>query len=399
MPATRFHWHPQSRAFAGVQEVIPKDGPSVSGIPVSPVDASLDNLRRTLGTATPFCVSETPPLDLDRLSPDTFATLTGGTSGRPKVIVRSQASWVRSFESNAAQLGYTPADSIAVLGALSHSLALYGVLEALHLGLDIHALCPLGLRATSARMAAQRCTILYATPTQLRLLPAGTLLPDLRLIFCGGGALTDAVRRHIRAVAPNASLHCFYGAAETSFVTMSDAGTPDASVGRAYPRVEIDVRNPDATGTGLIWVRSPYLFEHYLEGGSPHTMWEGDWLSVGEYGRLDAQGYLYLRGRAGRMVNITDIAVFPEELEAQLGGLAGVDHCAVLARFDQRRGTRLIAVVSGPDSPHLRDLILSHCDSNTLIRPREVVFLDPFPLLPSGKPDLPCIAALTGCSL
>jgi long-chain acyl-CoA synthetase len=379
--------------------VRPIDGPPLSGIAALPLDAALDSLHRILGKAAPFCVSETTCPDLTGLAPGTFATLTGGTSGRPKVIGRSQASWIRSFENNATQFAYTPADSIAVLGGLSHSLALYGVLEALYLGLDIHALCPLGQRARSARMASQKCTILYATPTQLRLLSADTVLPDLRLILCGGGALTDTVRRHVTTLAPNASLHAFYGAAETSFVTMSDAQTPEDSVGRAYPGVEIDVRTPDTSGTGLIWVRSPYLFDRYLEGDSPHTRRDGDWLTVGEYGRLDAKGNLFLRGRSGRMVNIADTAVFPEELEAEIISLPGIDHCAVLARSDARRGFHLIAVLDGPESPHLRDLLLRHCDADKLIRPREVIFLDSFPLLPSGKPNLPRIASLIGCTL
>jgi long-chain acyl-CoA synthetase len=364
-------------------------------LPVHPVAQALEGLRGTLGSDIAFCLSDTVQPDLTTCDPTQFATFTGGTSGRPKVILRSQASWIKSFETHAARFAYTPTDRIAVLGALSHSLALYGVIEAVHLGLSVHVLSTLTAARQHAALSQSGCTILYATPTQLRLLPAHSPLTDLRLILCGGGALSPTVRAHITAIAPNAQLVEFYGAAETSFLTLSDATTPDGSVGRAYPDVEISVRDADSTGTGLIWVRSPYLFARYLNGGSPHTRREGDWLTVGEYGMLDANGYLFLRGRAGRMINIADTAVFPEELEAQIMALPEVSNCAVVAQPDALRGHHLVAMIDGAEAPALRNHILTHCKTSGLITPHRIAFLDPFPLLPSGKPDLQQIAALT----
>ncbi len=398
MPS-RFHWHPDARAFAGRKEVFPTDGLAAAHIPAHTVAPAFEGLNRALNSQTAFCVSETAPPHLDSLSPCQFTTLTGGTSGTPKVIVRTQKSWIKSFHANAARFAYTPNDSIAVLGALSHSLALYGVLEALHLGLNIYALSPLNSTDQSDALRAKACTILYATPTQLRLLPAGTTLPDIRLILCGGGTLSEASRTHITTICPNASLHVFYGAAETSFITLSDAQTPEGSVGRPYPQVEISIRDPDSTGTGTIWVRSPYLFERYLQGESEHTRRDGDWLTLGEIGRVDAQGYMFLRGRAGRVFNVADQTIYPEEFEARLMSLDGVTQCAVLARRDSLRGNHLVTVVEGAEDIQRRSAILTYCKTQSLTLPREVLFLDPFPTLPSGKPDLIQIAARTGCTL
>lgn len=396
MPPPRFQWHPNARAFAGGKQVTPTDGPAAAHIAAHPVATALTGVYRALAANTPFCVSDTTPPALSDLGSACFATLTGGTSGTPKVIARTQSSWIASFHANAERFAYTPADSIAVLGALSHSLALYGLLEGLHLGLDMHALSPLAPSGQNREMRAHRCTILYATPTQLSLLPAGIPLPNLRLILCGGGTLGDATRAHITALCPNAALHVFYGAAETSFVTLSGPDTPNGSVGRAYPKVEIAIRDPDGTGTGMVWVRSPYLFERYLHGTSAHTRHDGDWLTVGEVGRLDPQGHLYLRGRAGRVINIADQTVYPEELEARFAALLGVQQCAVLACHDSLRGHRLIIVLAGPEDANTRKTLIQYCAANGLIAPRAVVFLDPFPLHPSGKPDLIRIAEQTG---
>ena len=397
MPA-RFHWHPDARAFAGHAEVCPTQGPALNHIAAEPPATALEGLFNTLGHEAAFCVSNIAPPDLAPLAPHLFTTLTGGASGTPKIILRTQSSWITSFETNATHFAYTPDDSIAVLGALSHSLALYGVLEGLHLGLNVHALSPLAPSAQCDALHRNICTILYATPTQLRLLPKGKTLPHIRLILCGGGALSSATRDHILTQCPNATLHVFYGAAETSFITLSDSSTPDSSVGQPYPQVKITVRNPDDTGTGEIWVRSPYLFEQYLRGTSEHTRSEEGWLTLGEIGRLDSDGYLHLRGRAGRVFNIADQTIYPEELETRLLSCEGMTQCTVMARPDALRGHHLIIAAAGPDDDNRRAALLAYCKTNNIILPREIIFLDPFPNLPSGKPDLTRIAALTGCT-
>lgn len=396
MPLPCFHWHPDARAFAGADEVTPQTGTVPRHIPAQPVAAALSMLGQSLSGGTPFCIGDHAHPNLETLEFTQFATLTGGTSGTPKIIARSDASWIHSFAANAAQFRYTTADSIAVLGALSHSLALYGVLEALHLGLNAHALSPLPAAGQVAQIRQHGCTILYATPTQLRLLRTDAPLGDLRLILCGGGALTPATRVHIATLCPNAALHVFYGAAETSFVTMSDSKTPAASVGRPYMDVQIEVRDPDETGNGTIWVNSPYLFNDYLHGNSDHTVRDGAWLTVGEQGRLDDQGNLFLRGRAGRTVNIADQSVYLDQLETEINAAPHLPTCVLLVRADRMRGHHVIAVVEGATSATVHAEILAHCKAHNLHAPRDVVFLDPLPQLSSGKPDMHRIANLTG---
>ena len=91
-----------------------------------------------------FCISgPTPHKDLIREtlsesgSAGFFQCLSSGSSGRPKRMRRSHASWTKSFRINAGLWGITRQDSYAVLGALSHSLALYSCLEGLYLGADL----------------------------------------------------------------------------------------------------------------------------------------------------------------------------------------------------------------------------------------------------------------------
>ncbi|PTW58708.1 long-chain acyl-CoA synthetase [Breoghania corrubedonensis] len=315
--------------------------------------------------------------------------MTSGSRGRPKVIRRTYASWEGSFEVNRKLFALSARDRAAVFGTLGHSLALYGVLEALHAGACVEVLAGMRPDHQADRLAQAGVSVLYATPTQLKLLPAERIIRDVRLILCGGGALDRITADRVSAVFPNAALREFYGASETSFITLSDEHTPQGSVGRVYPGVEIEIR--DATnGVGEVWVKSPYLFEGYAEGESAETRRDGDLLTVGELGRQDGAGYLWLAGRTSRMVTIADKNVYPEEIERVLAEALGERVCAVVARRDPLRGNVLFVFVEGhkddDEERRLRQQIRD--DLGPEMVPRRFVYLDPFPLLASGKPDL-----------
>ncbi|MDP5306553.1 AMP-binding protein [Paracoccus spongiarum] len=328
--------------------------------------------------------------------PGQFRSRSGGTTGPAKAIRRSHASWRASFAVNRDRLGVTGADRYAVPGAPAHSLALYAVVEAADLGAGLDVLAGLGPRAQVRAMAEAGSTILYATPTQLRLLcEAGGALPALRHVLCGGGAMPPGLAARLAALCPQARLRQFYGAAETSFVAWDEGGAPPGSVGRPYPGVELRIADP-VDGIGEIWVRSPYLFGGYAEGGSPKTRWQGGFLSVGEMGGLDADGHLRVVGRRSRMVTIADRNVFPEAIEALLAQAPGVTHCAVLPRPCPRRGTVLVAVVAGALDAAAGDALLARCRAafGPLAAPRALHRLARFPLTVAGKPDLARIARL-----
>ena len=275
---------------------------------------------------------------------------------------------------------------VAVLGRLSQSLALYGALEGVHLGAQVHLLDDLRPDRQRRVLAERRVGVLYATPAQARLLvEAGGSLPDLRFVLTGGSKLDQGLRAGLAAMAPGAVVQEFYGAAEASFITLSGPDCPPESVGRAYPGVEIRV---DAAGE--IWVKSPYLFEGYAGDPGP-AQWREGFLSVGEIGQM-RDGYLYLQGRAGRMVTVADQNVFPEEIEGFLMGLPGVRQAAVVPVADARRGVHLVAVVQGDAGQEAAILAALRQKLGALKAPKRLIWLDNWPVLPSGKTDLRAIA-------
>ncbi len=321
---------------------------------------------------------------------------TSGSSGAPKVIRRRPESWQRSFAVTAEVFGIGADDRYATLGDLRHSLTLYALLEGFHLGADVASLVGMRPRAQAHFIVETYITVLYATPTQLRLLLRGSeaaglaAFPALRHIFCGGGPLDQALADQLRTRFRHADLRAFFGASETSFITLSDAATPAGSVGRPYPGVSLKIDAPTGE-TGEIWVASPYLFEGYASGSASDTRRDGAWLSIGEMGYQDAAGHLFLRGRKSRMVTVADHNVFPEEIESVLAQVPGVTACAVVPRSDAARGHRMIAFVQGaaPEAT-LRAACRAALPPHAV--PHRFIPLAELPLLPAGKPDLAALA-------
>lgn len=432
-----FRWHPEARLFdsAGTEVLAsapPRSRTDEAGGAGGAQGAILPDSPQGLAQAfghPAFRIGAPDQPSPEPHSQPILETLTSGSTGQPRRIRRTQASWAASFAVNAS-LGIGPGARVATLGRLVHSLSLYGAIEGLSLGAHVHHLADLRPDRQRTALAARRITQLYATPAQLRLLLGPDPLPyplpdpllDLGLILVGGSKLDPALRAGLAALAPKAHLREFYGAAETSFITLADATTPEASVGRPYPGVALQL-DP----SGEVWVKSPYLFLGYapafhtcpnipaggiaepvarssraearqgtcasaLDSPPAATRWRDGWLSVGEIGALN-EGFLHLKGRAGRMVTVADQNVFPEEIEALLHSLPGVSRAAVLPVPDARRGHGLIAVLQGDPRQETAILTSLRQALGPLKSPRSLIWRDDWPVLASGKTDLLALRA------
>ncbi|MCA3441832.1 MAG: AMP-binding protein [Rhodobacter sp.] len=388
-PPPLFRRHPQARIL-GPDGARMYNGPALACIPERPPAWALAGVFAAADTGLAFRVGETAAEPAQGAG--SFETLTSGSSGMPRRIRRSQASWIASFAVNAARFGIGPGVRVAIPGRLTQSLALYGAIEAVHLGAEAHLLDGLRPDRQVAALRMRQIDVLYAAPAQLRLMLESQVSPvvGLRLIMTAGSKLDPATRAGLALRFPAAEICEVYGAAETSFVTLSDAATPKGSVGRAYPGAEIDLRGP--AGAQEVWVRSPYLFDGYA-GAAGGARWHDGWLTVGDIGQM-RDGFLFLSGRAGRMVTVADQNVFPEEIEAFLLDQPGVMQAAVLPRADPRRGQVLDAVVKGGDPAAL----LAACRRRLgpLKAPRRVHLVADWPLLASGKTDLAALQGFVG---
>jgi acyl-CoA synthetase (AMP-forming)/AMP-acid ligase II len=220
-----------------------------------------------------------------------WATLTSGSSGTPRMVLRTAASWAESFPAVSALLyddAVPDAERVIALPAPpSSSLTLFSLAHALDGG--PRPVFPEQGDGDGDSFA--EATSFHGTPQALRTLLDGGDLSRVRTALVGGSHLdenlrADAESRGIRVIA-------YYGAAELSFVAVDDG-----SGLRPFPGVDIDVRD------GELWVRSPYVALGYLGAGGPLRT-DGDWATVGDLAELDLSSdvdngtrTLRLRGRA-----------------------------------------------------------------------------------------------------
>jgi long-chain acyl-CoA synthetase len=134
-----------------------------------------------------------------------------------------------------------------------------------------------------------------------------------------------------------------------------------ASVGIALPEMELQVVDAE-TGTrvlpagerGEIRVRGPQIMSGYRNrpAETAQALRDG-WLYTGDMGELDADGYLFIRGRKKEMILVSGYNVFPREVEEVLHGISGVREAAVVGKPDAYRGELPIAFVAPQDGATL----------------------------------------------
>lgn len=327
-----------------------------------------------------------------------WAGFSSGSTGRPRAVVRTRASWAGSFDDVTRLVGLQPTDTVLVPGPLASSLYCFAAVHTLAAGA-----CAYLARTPAATTAALAdCDVVHLVPQVLDdvldAVAAGAPT-RLRHAVVGGASLPPAVRA--RAATLGVDVLAYYGAVELSFV----AHDPDGHGLRAFPGVELDVRPLPSAHVGEVWVRSPWVSEGYLARATGPLRRDGDWRTVGDLaeplGRPeggDPSPRLVLRGRGDGAILTGGATVVPEDVEVVLRAVPGVRDVVVLGTAHRRFGAVVTAVVECDDRPGLR----AHLDRvarSALApaqRPRRWYGTRALPRTPSGKPARGAVSEALG---
>lgn len=142
---------------------------------------------------------------------------------------------------------------------------------------------------------------------------------------------------------------------------------------------------------GMIWAEG-IEFEYLNDPGKDaSTTSRQGWRSVGDIGRLDHDGYLYLTDRANFMIITGGVNVYPQESENRLIEHPRVYDAAVVGVPDDELGEIAVAVVQpldpGEAGPDLAAALVAWCE-DSLARykcPRRITFTDQLPRSDTGK--------------
>jgi long-chain acyl-CoA synthetase len=245
----------------------------------------------------------------------------------------------------------------------------------------------------TAAISEERPTTMFCVPTHLRRLfahwdEAGA--PDLgciRLLAHAGAACPPRLKERLVETFPPGTTWEFYGSTEGQFTACRSEEWRErpGTVGRARPGRTLTV---DEDGT--IWCAVPAhaRFEYWRAPEKTAAAWretaDGPAFSVGDLGRMDDDGYLYLDGRRDDLVISGGVNVYPVEVEQVLGAHPGVREIAVFGVPDDDWGQRVCAAVVGDvDLDDLR--AKARADLAPAKRPKTYVRVETLPHTATGK--------------
>ena len=293
-----------------------------------------------------------------------FVMWTSGTTGRPKAIRHTHSAYIELLDRVLGPLRGTgersarPAPNLIPV-SLALNAGLYNAL--------------FGLRAGAALVIMDRFEPQAFAELVRRFEIRSTVLPPAAMTMLADSEVADlAPLRYVRSItAPLSPLQARrfsdrfgvfvlngYGQVEIGEVigwTAADARAhPDkiGAVGRPHPGVDIRL------GTdGRLLVRPPNM-----AAGIAERLDAEGFIDTGDLARIDDDGFVWIEGRAGDLINRGGNKVFPDAVEEVLRLSPAVDDVAVVGAPDDRLGEVPVAFLVGRPVPDddLRALCRAH---------------------------------------
>lgn len=331
---------------------------------------------------------------------------TSGTTGKPKGVLLSHRARVM-------MMLFAQAGSYGVYNSDCRGLAMSPFYNG---GGFSNAICPLffgGSCHILPRFMAEpmlraiherRITNMFVVPTQFHAmfkLGEQTLSKfdrsSLKLLNSSAAALPQATKEKVvEYFGPNV-LFDAYGSTEFGSATVlrpADQLRKLSCVGLPQPGVFLRLLSDDgeevAPGeVGEVCVRSPWFCSGYWNRpDETEALMKNGWMTVGDLGRQDDEGYLYIVDRKKNVIISGGQNIFPGEVEDVLYHYPGVHEVAIVGRPDDYWGESVVAFIAAKDGANLdAEEIKSFCKARLsgYKIPKEFIFRSDLPKNGTGK--------------
>jgi long-chain acyl-CoA synthetase len=354
--------------------------------------------------ATDPAASDLAALELPAPQPGSpvFIYFTSGSTGKPKGVTHTHESFGWMVASAIAGLELTPGD-IFLPGC-----------SASHIGASLLSLAGLaaGARVDVARTfdGTELLPLLHSTrPSVLCMLPSalfglvrdhGAARDDfhsLRLCISGGDKVSGELEREFVALA-GFEIHETYGMTEIGIATMNGPSDQNriGSIGRLAPGFAASIRDSQgrevpAGAEGRMWIKSPCNMVGYWNrpDATAETMVDG-WVDTGDIASIDADGYVWFRGRKKQIIIHDGSNICPQEVEESLLEHEAVESAGVIGVYDLMHGENVRAYItwrSDVARPTMAELIQFSRARIGYKAPDEIIVLREMPINATGKVD------------
>ncbi len=346
-------------------------------------------------------------VESDVISGDLSATLfqgyTSGTTGAPKGCVVRHEEFGDCLHNVATLYGIDALDIELVVAPLFHEApAIFALAQHMRGGSVV-----VSADSTPADICEQierhRVTWAFMVPTMWASLVRSTDieqadLSSLRILLSGGSPLLTQTKELLLDKLPGAGLHEFYGGTELGLVTNlepRDQRRKVRSVGRPVPGRLVELRDeagrPVAQGgVGEIYVSGDILLKEYFNNPDATAAARGldGFLTLGDMGRFDDEGYLYIVDRKKDMIISGGENIFPNDIEDILYRHPAVQMAAVIGAPDSNWGEIVVAAVKlKEDSVVSEQDLIAHCKGwlSSFKVPKKIDFYQELPMSSFGK--------------
>lgn len=311
-----------------------------------------------------WCEDDSEPSTL--VAPKPTLVYTSGTTGRPKGVELPKTSWVGgdTVDDHLARLRQNSMVQYGrhlVVGPMYHSGPLTST-RLLAAGVPVTVLGKFdahNLLATIERDAIGSSIMVPTHFQRLLALPQAVResadLSSLNFVLQVGSKCPEDVKRGIIAWWGDVIWES-YGASEVGSTCMISAAEwlqRPGSVGRSIPPFDAYIKAEDGSRAEP-HVEGPLWFRDDAGNGIEYTNGarSGPDFTLGEIGRIDEQGYVWITDRLSDMVVSGGVNIYPAEIEQALIAHESVADAAVYGVPDPEMGERLVAVIVPTDSVH-----------------------------------------------
>ena len=340
----------------------------------------------------------------------------GGTTGTTKGIVLTNQNFnALGQQVVAANPMFRPGDKMLAAMPIFHG---FGLGVCIHTMLSQGGRCVLVPRFTPKSYAKDlvkhRCNFIAGVPTLyealLRLSDMdGADLSCLKGVFSGGDSLSIELKKKFDKFLYDhkATVQVREGYGTTETVTACCL-TPshmykEGSIGLPFPDTYIKIVQPGTDKEvpygeeGEILLAGPTVMKEYMHHPeeTAQTLRRHDdgltWVYTGDLGKMDAQGFVYFKGRAKRMIVTSGYNVYPAQMENILDALEIVQMSCVIGvpdPYKMQKVKAFVKLVPGvAANDETKQIILEHCRKHVAkyAMPYDIAFKDDMPKTLVGK--------------
>jgi long-chain acyl-CoA synthetase len=329
---------------------------------------------------------------------------TSGTTGKPKGALLAHEPTLRASRCIAERLDYGPADVTYGPSTLSSSYHLVAnLLPGLFAGASVGIVSKWNATRAWDDMERLGSTVVPTNATVLAELleecrRRGRPPRALRLGLSGGGPVPPTLKKAWRDEL-NTTLSESYGQSELGgFVGLGPlAPPPDGKLlacGPSLPDREVRIIDP-ATGreppigqSGDIAITGGFMIGYWGRPDKTAEVIRNGWLFTGDVGRMDADGYVFVRGRSAERVTVAGEAWYPRDVEEALLEHPEVSAAALIGQPDRTLGERPVVYLVLAERAKVSDAELLGVAAQRVGRDLSVLSIErvaSLPMTPTGK--------------